>query len=83
MASGFDASLLTYKKLSRHCKDNLRKWVRDDRDAQAHRQSSPEAMDIYDIVKEKCMEYIRNIFPHINPHILSPIPCNHPATAHS
>ena len=53
LESGFDASGCAFKELTRHYKDNVRKWAKEEQKAQVNRHLSPEAMDIYDTVKEK------------------------------
>jgi hypothetical protein len=69
LESGFDASALAYKELTRHYKDKVRGWYDDDQKAQADRQKSPEAMDIYDTVKDKGMDLIRISVPLTNAHM--------------
>ena len=51
--SGFEASAQAYKALSTYFKDKTNDWAKEDQNAQAHRYSSPSAMDIYETAKEK------------------------------
>ena len=53
LESGFDASGCAFKELTRHYKDNVRKWAKEEQKAQANWPLSLEAMDIYDTIKEK------------------------------
>jgi hypothetical protein len=58
--------------LSKHFKDQTKKWLREDRDAQANRQFSPSAMDIYDTVKDKGMKIVPGILSFQPTHIPAP-----------
>ncbi|KAN0135311.1 hypothetical protein V8E53_006876, partial [Lactarius tabidus] len=53
LEASFDASAQAYKALSKHFKNNTKEWLREDKYAQANRQSSLSAVDIYDTVQDK------------------------------
>ena len=61
LESSFDASAHAYKALSNYFKDKTKKWLKEDRDAQASRYSCPSAMDIYDTVNAKGPTLLRAI----------------------
>ena len=61
---GFDASAQAYKSLSECFQEKTETWLKEDKDAQDNRQTSPSAMDIYDTIKEKGVDIVfRGVLP--------------------
>jgi hypothetical protein len=54
--SGFDLSAEAFITLSKRFKEHTKGWLKADKAAQRTRHRKPEAMDIYDTVKEKGMQ---------------------------
>jgi hypothetical protein len=53
--SGLDASSKAFEALSKHFKDRMKQWLKDEQLAQKSRRKTPSAMDIYDTVKQNGM----------------------------